>query len=150
MCVLPKAEPVHLTISLPHKLLQWCSTVHQHKSKVFYWFGTVQWVLAGSGRRVGSRNIGILHPIRKLAVGTDTYGGPKCRSNIGINDDEATNGMRYISKGAPAENITSKIIVDDVLLYVCTTKYLREYSRTVLDVLKHHHDTLKLKSLKWF
>ena len=43
-----------------------------------------------------------------------------------------------------------KIIVDDVLLYGRTAGQLLAYFRTVLDVLKHHRVTKKLKKCKWF
>ena len=43
-----------------------------------------------------------------------------------------------------------KIIVDDVLLYGRTSDQLLGYFVTVLDVLKHHRDTLKMKKCKWF
>ena len=39
----------------------------------------------------------------------------------------------------------SKIIVDDVLLYGRTSENLLDYFRTVLDALKHHYTTLKIK-----
>ena len=48
------------------------------------------------------------------------------------------------------ENVASKIIVDDMLLYGRTSRQLLDYFRTVLDVLKHYHATLKLKKCKWF
>ena len=44
----------------------------------------------------------------------------------------------------------SKIIVDDVLLYGRTSEQLLAYFRTVLDFIKHHHATLKLKKCKCF
>ena len=43
------------------------------------------------------------------------------------------------------ENFASAIIVDGVTLYGSTSEQLVDYFRTVLDVLKHHHATLKLK-----
>ena len=46
--------------------------------------------------------------------------------------------------------VASKIIFGDVLLYRRTSRQLLDYFRTVLDVLKHHWDTLKLKKCKWF
>ena len=48
------------------------------------------------------------------------------------------------------KNFASKIIVDDVLLYVGIAKHLIAYFRTVLDVLKQHFATLKKKKYKWF
>ena len=48
------------------------------------------------------------------------------------------------------KNFASKIIVDDVLLYGRTDRQLLDYLRTVLDVLKHQRDILKLKKCKWF
>ena len=44
----------------------------------------------------------------------------------------------------------SKIIVDDVLLYGRTSEQLLAYFRTVLDFIKHHHATLKLKKVQMF
>ena len=41
-------------------------------------------------------------------------------------------------------------MVDDVLLYGRKSEQLLAYLGTVLDVLKHHHATLKLKRCKWF
>ena len=46
--------------------------------------------------------------------------------------------------------VASIIIIDYVLLYGYTAEQLLAYFRTVLDVLKHHHATLKLKKCKWF
>ena len=43
------------------------------------------------------------------------------------------------------ENFASKIIFDYVLLYGRTSKKLLAYFRTVLEVLKQHRATLKLK-----
>ena len=48
------------------------------------------------------------------------------------------------------KNIASKIIFDYVLLYGRTAKQLLSYFITVLDVLKNHRATLKLKEFKWF
>ena len=47
-------------------------------------------------------------------------------------------------------NVASKVIIDDVLLYGRKADQLLQYFRTVLDVLQHHRDTLKLKKCKWF
>ena len=55
-----------------------------------------------------------------------------------------------LSKEHGLKNVASKIIVDDVLLYGRTSKKILSHFRTVLDVLKHHHATLKLKKRKWF
>ena len=55
-----------------------------------------------------------------------------------------------LSKERGLIHVATKIIVDNVLLYGCTSKKLLEYFRTVLDVLKHHLATLKLKKCKWF
>ena len=55
-----------------------------------------------------------------------------------------------LSKERGLKNVASKIIVDDVLLYGRTAEQIIGYFRTVLDVLKHHRTTLKLKKLKWF
>ena len=48
------------------------------------------------------------------------------------------------------ENVASAIIVDDVLIYERTSKQILSYFRTEPDILKHHHETQKLKMLKWF
>ena len=58
--------------------------------------------------------------------------------------------MGNTSYGTWFENVASKIIVDDVLLYGRTSGKLLVYFRTVFDVLKHHHTNLKLKKCKWF
>ena len=58
--------------------------------------------------------------------------------------------MGHTSQRTWFEIFESKIIVDDVLLYGRTADQLLAYFRTVLDVLKHHHTTLKLKKCKWF
>ena len=55
-----------------------------------------------------------------------------------------------LAKEHVLKNVASKIIVDDVLLYGRTSRQLLDYFRTVLDVLKHHRATLKLKKGKWF
>ena len=55
-----------------------------------------------------------------------------------------------LSKERGLKIFALKIIVDDVLLYGHTAKNLQVYSRTVLEILKHHRDTLKLKKCKWF
>ena len=55
-----------------------------------------------------------------------------------------------LSKERGLKNVASKIIVYGVLLYVRTAKQLLAYFRTVLDVLKYHHDTLKPKKCRWF
>ena len=48
------------------------------------------------------------------------------------------------------KNVASKFIVDDVLLYGRTARKILAYFITVLDVLKHHRATLKLKKRRWF
>ena len=53
-----------------------------------------------------------------------------------------------LSKESGLKKIASKIIVDDVLLYVRTSEKLLDYFRTVLDVLKHHCASLNLKGCK--
>ena len=106
--------------------------------------------MASSGIRGVTRKTGILHPGQKLAVEGDDYGGPKCGSNIFINDDESTYGWDTLSKERGLTNFASKIIVDGVLLYGRTSRQLLDYFITVLDVLKHHLSTLKLKKCKWF
>ena len=50
-----------------------------------------------------------------------------------------------LSKQRVLKNVASKIIVDYVLLYGRTSGQLLAYLRTVLDVLKHHRATLKMK-----
>ena len=50
-----------------------------------------------------------------------------------------------LAKEFGLENVASKIIVDDVLLYGRTADQILSYFGTVLYVLKHHHATLKLK-----
>ena len=55
-----------------------------------------------------------------------------------------------LAKQRGLKNVASKIIVDDVLLYGRTEEQLPAYFRTVLDVLKYHCATLKLKKCKWF
>ena len=150
MCVLPKTEPGHLPIYLPHNSLWLCSTGHQHRSKLFSWCGYGQWLLASSGRRGGAWKTGIPHPRYKSAVESDSYGGPKHSSNIFSNEDEATNVMGFNSQITWFEKCCIKIIFDCVLLYGHTAKQLLAYFRTVLDTLKHHCATLKLKNWKWF
>ena len=113
---------------------------------MFHLCGYGKWVSESSGRRGGALNNGILHPRHKAAVESDAYGGPKCGSNICRNDDEATDGMGHTSEIMWFENFASAIIVDGVTLYGSTSEQLVDYFRTVLDVLKHHHATLKLKS----
>ena len=60
--------------------------------------------------------------------------------------------MEYetLAKERGLKNSASKVIVDNVLLYGRTSNQLLHYFRTVLDVLKQHHTTLKLKKWKWF
>ena len=55
-----------------------------------------------------------------------------------------------LAKEHVLKNVASKIIVDDVLLYGRTSRQILDYFRTVLDVLKHHRATLKLKKCKCF
>ena len=55
-----------------------------------------------------------------------------------------------IAKELDLKNAASKIIVDDALLYGCTAGQLLAYFITVLDVLKHHRATLKLKKCRLF
>ena len=102
VCVLPKTEPGHPPIYFPHNLLWWRSTVNRHRSKVnwhrskvFYFCGHGEWLLSISGRRGSARNTGIIHPVRKVAVESYSYGGPKYSSNICSNEDEATDGMGH-------------------------------------------------------
>ena len=97
--VLPKIEPGHLPISLPHTYMWWHSTVHRHRSKVFHCCGHGKWVLESSGRRGGMIKTGILCPVRKAVVEGYAYGGYKCGSNISSNDDEATDRMVQTIQG---------------------------------------------------
>ena len=106
--------------------------------------------MASSGRRGGAIKTGIILPRQKATVESDAYGGPKCSSNICGNEDESKNGMGKTSQRTWFEIFCIHIIVDDVLLYGRTAGHCLEYFRTVLDVLKHHHATLKLKKCKWF
>ena len=149
VCVRPKTELGHPTIYLPHTSMWWRSTGNRHRSKVFYCCRRGYRVLASRGIRGGTRKTGILHPGRKAEVEGDAYGGPKWGSNIFSNDDEATYLMGQTSQRTWFENIASKIIIDDVLLYRRTSKQLLDCFITVLDGLKHHHATLKLKKCKW-
>ena len=55
-----------------------------------------------------------------------------------------------LAKERGLKMVASKIIFGDVLLYRCTSRQLLDYFRTVLDVLKHHRATLKLKKCKLF
>ena len=55
-----------------------------------------------------------------------------------------------LAKECGLENVASKIIVEDVLLYGNTADRLLSYFRTVLNFLKHHRATLKMKKCKWF
>ena len=55
-----------------------------------------------------------------------------------------------LSKERGLKNVASQIIVDYVLLYGSTAMNILVCFRTVLDVLKRHHSTLKLKKCKWF
>ena len=55
-----------------------------------------------------------------------------------------------LAKERGLKNDTSKIIVDDVLIYGRTSRKLLAYSRKIPDVLKNHLATLKLKTWKWF
>ena len=48
------------------------------------------------------------------------------------------------------KNVSIKIIVGDLLLYGRTDEQLLDYFRRVLDVLKNHSATLKLKRCKLF
>ena len=49
-----------------------------------------------------------------------------------------------------SKNVASNFFVDDMLYYGQIAKQLLEYFRTVVDVMKHHQNTLKLKKCKWF
>ena len=50
-----------------------------------------------------------------------------------------------LSKYRGLTNVASRIIVDDALLYGRTAGQILAYFITVLDVLKNHRATLKLK-----
>ena len=54
-----------------------------------------------------------------------------------------------LAKERGINNVGSKVIVDDVLLYGRTADQLLRYFRTVLDVLKHHRATINLKKCKF-
>ena len=108
VCVIPKTEPGHLPIYLPHTSLWWRITGHLHRTKVFYCCGHGQWVLASIVRRGGARNTDILHPGWKLAVKSDAYGRPKWSSNICSNYDEATNVMGHTIQRTWFENFRIK------------------------------------------
>ena len=55
-----------------------------------------------------------------------------------------------LSKERGSKNVASEIIVDRLLLYGRSANQLLDYFITVLDFLKHHRATLKLKKCKWF
>ena len=55
-----------------------------------------------------------------------------------------------LSKERGLKYVASKIIVDDVILYGRITNQILDYFIRVLDVLKHHHVTIRLKKCKWF
>ena len=48
------------------------------------------------------------------------------------------------------ERCGSKVIVDNVLVFRRDPDSLLQYFRVVLEVLKHHHATIKLQKCKWF
>ena len=150
LCVLPKVGPGHFSIRFPHTFLWWCVAVHWNRITLFYCSGYVQWSLVSSNRRVGTRKTGILPPQWKETVEIYSYVETSCISNICINYDYDTNGMGHTSSGIWFENVASKIIVGDVLLYERTAEQLLYYFRTVLGVLKQHCTTLKLKNWKLF
>ena len=60
---------------------------------------------------------GILRPRRKSEVESDTYGGTKFSPNICSNDDEATAVLGHTSQRTWVENISLKIIFDDVTVW---------------------------------
>ena len=106
--------------------------------------------MESSGVRGGALKTGIINPGRKALVESDAYWVTKFRYNICINDDEAKKVMGHTRKRTWIEMFCIKIIVDDVLMYGSTAEHILDYSRTVLNVLKHHCATLKLKKYKWF
>ena len=55
-----------------------------------------------------------------------------------------------LAKERGLKNVASKIIVDYVSIYGRTDEQLLAYFITVLDVLKHHRNTLKMEKCKWF
>ena len=59
-------------------------------------------------------------------------------------------GWDTLSKEHGLENVASKIIVDDVLLYGRTVSNILAYFRTVLNILKHPCTKLRMKNRKWF
>ena len=55
-----------------------------------------------------------------------------------------------LAKERGLENVASKIIVDDVLLYGRTSEQILAHFRTFLDLLKNHRATIKPRKCKWF
>ena len=96
------------------------------------------------------RKTGIIHPRLKSVVESNACWGVKFSSWIFVNDYEATKGMVHLCKGAQAQKLRFKNIVDSIFVYRSTSDQLLSYFRTVLDVLKHHRDTLNMKECKIF
>ena len=104
--------------------------------------------MAGSGRRVGARKTGILHPGWKAALESDAYGDQNASTIFVAMATKLYMEWDTLSKERGLKKFASKIIVVDVLLYGHTARQLIAYFRTFLDVLKHHRDTLRLKKCK--
>ena len=117
-------------------------------SKVIYFSGYVQWLLVSIGRIGGAQKTDVIQPIQKVAVESDAYWGPKFSSNICRNNDEVKNEWGTRVKECGLKNVASNIFSDGVLLYGRTNEQLLAYFRTVLGVLKHKWDTLKLNIFK--
>ena len=105
----------------------------------------MQWLLTSCGRRRGTIKSGVLHPIHRVVVKGDSYWVIKHSYNIRFNYYESTKAMAHISKGAQTGRCSIKILVDGVFLYGHISEQLLECFRTVLGILKHHSDTLKMK-----
>ena len=89
----------NLTRSLENFPYPYISAMMQYRilthKKIIYCIGNGDWVLSNNAGGVQMWKTGIIHPGQKVAVEIDAYGGPKYRSNICSNDDEATNGMGH-------------------------------------------------------
>ena len=108
LCVLYKTEPGHWINCLSYTPLQWCGARHWRISQMLHFVLYVQWLLVSGGIGRGTRNTGGLHSRQKANVQCDACGGTKCISTICGNYNEATKGMRCISKWAQSGNTASK------------------------------------------
>ena len=61
--------------------------------------------MANSDKIGGARKTGIIRSGWKLAMESDSNGGPKCSSNIFSNDDEAKNLWGTLSKERGLKNV---------------------------------------------